>query len=231
MALVRSSHREKNYLWHSSNWSQGAHPDGQMLALHSPVEGLVAFTVQEPGRQNGQRYFWMSYRNMDRSIFMQSKSWDKKVLTVMTSGRLTMFITSVHVLVQASIVRGKQLEKLNLNLRSFQWYEVEEFGWIQRTSRKLCNPSLYISVDILWYFCNLTVEIRRDETLFFLGRAVVEEQPFALSKRVERLRICRGDQKSEEDGCFYILTTWHKSMHASILSTWNLSDGKKSSQS
>ena len=39
----------------------------------------------------------------------------------MTSGRLTMFITSVHVLVQAGIVRGKQLEndKSNLNLRSF----------------------------------------------------------------------------------------------------------------
>ena len=68
---------QKNYLWHSSNWSQGAHPDGQMLALHSPVEGLVAFTVQEP-RQT-VKDIRMSSRNLDRSTFTQSTSLDKKV--------------------------------------------------------------------------------------------------------------------------------------------------------
>ena len=57
------------------------------------------------------------------------------------------------------------------------------------------SPSLYITVDILLYFSNLTVQIWRDETLFPLDRAVVEEQPFTLSKRVKDLQICHGVQK------------------------------------
>ena len=50
-ARMETTHFKKGlpYLWHSSDSSQGAQPVGQMLALHSPVEGLVAFTVQEPG--------------------------------------------------------------------------------------------------------------------------------------------------------------------------------------
>ena len=39
---------ERNFLKHSSVSSQELQPNGQMLALHSPVEGFVAFTVQEP---------------------------------------------------------------------------------------------------------------------------------------------------------------------------------------
>ena len=46
-------------------------------------------------------------------------------------------------------------------------------------------PSSNVVIGIFFY---LTVEIRWNETQFLLGRAVVEEQPFTLSKGVERLK-------------------------------------------
>ena len=42
-----------------------------------------------------------------------------------------------------------------------------------------------VVIEVVLY---LTVEIRWNETQFLLGRAVVEEQPFTLSKGVERLQ-------------------------------------------
>ena len=43
-------------------------------------------------------------------------------------------------------------------------------------------------IEVVLY---LTVEIRWNETQFLLGRAVVEEQPFTLSKGVERLQMVK----------------------------------------
>ena len=46
-------------------------------------------------------------------------------------------------------------------------------------------PSSNVVIGKFFY---LTVEIRWNETQFLLGRAVVEEQPFTLSKGVECLQ-------------------------------------------
>ena len=46
-------------------------------------------------------------------------------------------------------------------------------------------PSSNVVIGKVLY---LTVEIRWNKTEFLLGRAVVEEQPFTLSKGVERLQ-------------------------------------------
>ena len=46
-------------------------------------------------------------------------------------------------------------------------------------------PFSNVAIGVVLY---LTVEIGWNETQFLLGRAVVEEQPFTLSKGVERLQ-------------------------------------------
>ena len=46
-------------------------------------------------------------------------------------------------------------------------------------------PLSSVVIEVVLY---LTVEIRWNETQFLLGWAVVEEQPFTLSKGVERLQ-------------------------------------------
>ena len=89
----------------------------------------------------------------------------------MTLGWLTLFITSVHILLQAGVVRSKQLEISMSDEIDFVIGDI--FAIVQR-----CN----------WDFFYLTVEIRWNETQFLLGRAVVEEQPFTLPKGVERLK-------------------------------------------
>ena len=89
----------------------------------------------------------------------------------MSPSWLTLFIASVHILLQAGIVRSKQLEISLSDKVDFVIGDI--FAIVQR-----CN----------WKKIYLTVEIRWNETQFLLGRAVVEEQPFTLSKRVERLQ-------------------------------------------
>ena len=91
--------KAKKYRWHSSVSSQGAQPEGQMLALHSPVEGFVAFTVQDPGRGAVNRKHCLSNEYYS----------EKLVRTIMPSSWLTLFIASVHVLLKAGIVRSEQL--------------------------------------------------------------------------------------------------------------------------
>ena len=109
--------------------------------------------------------------------------------------------------------------KLHLNLR---WGRLCEWGLFLPLSSVVIAVVLYLTVEVGW-----------NETQFLLGRAVVEEQPFTLSKGVERLQ--RGPKvgllSNELVGSLLKLATWHNSMHFSMLSTWNLSDGKKSSQS
>ena len=70
-----------------------------MLALHSPVEGFVAFTVQDPGRGAVNRKHCLSNEYYS----------EKLVRTIMPSSWLTLFIASVHVLLKAGIVRSEQL--------------------------------------------------------------------------------------------------------------------------
>ena len=89
----------------------------------------------------------------------------------MTPGWLTLFITSVHILLQAGVVRSKQLE-ISMS---------DEVDYVSGDFFLLSN----VVIGKVFY---LAVEIRWDETQFLLGRAVVEEQSFTLSKGVERLQ-------------------------------------------
>ena len=70
-----------------------------MLALHSPVEGFVAFTVQEPAslilNQHSRCYCHLR--------------WFIDVHTIKTPGGLAMFITCVKVLIKTAIICRKGL--------------------------------------------------------------------------------------------------------------------------
>ena len=89
----------------------------------------------------------------------------------MTPGWLTLFITSVHILLQAGVVRSKQLE---ISMSDEVDYVSGDFFL---SSNVVIGKVFYLAVEIRW-----------DETQFLLGRAVVEEQPFTLPKGVERLK-------------------------------------------
>ena len=110
----------------------------------------------------------------------------------MSPGWLALFVASVHVLLQAGVVRSKQLEISMSDEIDFVIGDI--FAIVQR-----CN----------WDFFYLTVEIRWNETQFLLGWAVVEEQPFTLPKGVERLQ--RGQKggllSNELVGSLWKLTT------------------------
>ena len=70
----------------------------------------------------------------------------------------------------------------------------------------LCLPLSNVVIEVVLY---LTVEVGWNETQFLLGWAVVEEQPFTLSKGVERLQ--RGEKggllSNELFGSFWKLAT------------------------
>ena len=96
-----------------------------MLALHSPVEGIVPFTVQEPDRLTSLdifEYYLQSFKgvqqktqvlslviNLSEGFLRTYYSTTKDVQTVKTPGGLSMFFTCIDVLIQTSIISRKDL--------------------------------------------------------------------------------------------------------------------------
>ena len=70
--------KAKKNLWQSSVWSQGAQPDGQILALHSPVEGFVALTVHEPG---GEKTILSKSGKLLCSLYQRTMTGSRRHLT------------------------------------------------------------------------------------------------------------------------------------------------------
>ena len=137
-----------------------------MLVLHSPVEGFVAFTVQDPGRGDGQ---WK------RLPIKQILQWE--ISTNHHDAWLVDPVYHKYLRTAPSWRRPEQTAgnaKLHLDLR---WGRFCEWG--------LFLPLSNVVIEVVLY---LTVEVRWNETQFLLGRAVVEEQPFTLPKGVERLK-------------------------------------------
>ena len=154
-----------------------------------------------------------------------------------------MFITCVEVLIKTSVICRKGLITQAWKFRGDNSQEISRLNFSLGNRGLQMRPSVNLLTDkqlpklpircldndpchMVMY---LAVKIRWNVEFLPFCRAVEIHEPFTLAKRVQ----CLKDLLFKFSMYFQtVFLTWQISIHSSIPpSTWNLSDGRKSSQS